>query len=84
MQETPVPHLTTAFSGPLCHIEEIVLNNIAVIEAWFRGQWQKTPAVPLLQKAGSGRYHPRVSDTIPFAERKHRLSHPRSCRPSAE
>lgn len=41
--EIPVPHLTTAHSGPLFHVEEIVLNQIANIETWFRHQWKKTP-----------------------------------------
>ena len=42
--DIPVPHLTTAHSGPLYHVEKIILNQIAIIEAWFRQQWQKTPA----------------------------------------
>ncbi|KTD59715.1 glutamate--cysteine ligase [Legionella sainthelensi] len=41
--EIPVPHLTTAHSGPLFHVEKIVLNQIATIETWFRHQWKKTP-----------------------------------------
>ncbi|QEY51027.1 glutamate--cysteine ligase [Legionella longbeachae] len=41
--EIPVPHLTTAHSGPLFHVEKIVLNQIANIETWFRHQWKKTP-----------------------------------------
>jgi glutamate--cysteine ligase len=40
----PVPNLTTAHSGPLFPVEEVILNKIATIEAWFRKQWQTTPA----------------------------------------
>ncbi len=42
--EIPVPHLTTAHSGPLYHLEKIILNHVAVIEAWFRQKWKETPA----------------------------------------
>ncbi|MBI2786862.1 MAG: glutamate--cysteine ligase [Legionella longbeachae] len=42
--EIPVPHLTTAHSGPLFHVEKIVLNQVAVIESWFRHKWKETPA----------------------------------------
>ncbi len=42
-QEVPVPHLTTAHSGPLYPVEKMVLNKIAVIEAWFRQKWKETP-----------------------------------------
>ncbi len=41
--EIPVPHLTTAYSGPLHHIEEMILKQVPVIEGWFRKCWQKTP-----------------------------------------
>lgn len=41
--EVPVPHLTTAHTGPLHHVEKIILNQVATIEAWFRQQWQLTP-----------------------------------------
>lgn len=41
--DIPVPHLTTAYSGPLHHIEKIILNHIPVIEGWFRKRWQETP-----------------------------------------
>lgn len=41
--DTPVPHLTTIQSGPLHHIEEKLLEQVAPIEAWFRKQWQTTP-----------------------------------------
>ena len=39
-----VPNLTTTLTGPLRHIEEQLLGNQALIEAWFRQQWLKTPA----------------------------------------
>jgi glutamate--cysteine ligase len=39
----PVPNLTTAHSGPLFPVEKIVLNQVSVIESWFRNQWQETP-----------------------------------------
>ncbi|HAT8179447.1 TPA: glutamate--cysteine ligase [Legionella pneumophila] len=42
--EIPVPHLTTAHSGPLHHVEKIILNKLAEIESWFRKKWQETPA----------------------------------------
>lgn len=44
VHEVPVPHLTTAHSGPLYHVEKIILNQVAVIEAWFRTKWKETPA----------------------------------------
>ena len=40
----PVPHLTTAYSGPLHHIETTILSQVPVIEGWFRKRWQETPA----------------------------------------
>lgn len=40
----PVPHLTTAHSGPLFHVEKIILNQVPKIEAWFRLKWKETPA----------------------------------------
>ena len=40
----PVPHLTTAHSGPLHHVEKVILNQVSTIEAWFRQRWQETPA----------------------------------------
>lgn len=43
VEELPVPHLTTAHSGPLYHVEKIILNHVAVIEAWFRQKWKETP-----------------------------------------
>lgn len=44
MIENPVPHLTTADSGPLHHVEEVILNQVAAIETWFRKRWHETPA----------------------------------------
>ena len=41
--DVPVPHLTTAHSGPLHHVEKIILNQIVKIESWFREEWQRTP-----------------------------------------
>jgi len=41
--DVPVPHLTTAHAGPLHYVEEIILNQVATIEAWFRQRWQETP-----------------------------------------
>lgn len=42
--EVPVPHLVTAYKGPLYHIEQVILNKVALIESWFRQKWQETPA----------------------------------------
>ena len=39
-----VPHLTTALSGPLRHLESHLLDHQAQIETWLRGQWHKTQA----------------------------------------
>jgi glutamate--cysteine ligase len=39
-----VPHLTTVHSGPLHDLENTILEQAANIEAWFRQEWQKTPA----------------------------------------
>ena len=41
--DIPVPHLTTAHSGPLHHVEAVILNQVTTIEAWFRQQWLETP-----------------------------------------
>lgn len=41
--DIPVPHLTTAYSGPLHHIEAIILKHVPVIEGWFRKRWRETP-----------------------------------------
>lgn len=40
----PVPHLTTALSGPLLKIETTFLEQQAVIESWFRKHWLKLNA----------------------------------------
>lgn len=40
---TSVPHLTTALSGPLFELEQILLDKQASIENWFRQQWRQTP-----------------------------------------
>ena len=37
------PHLTTAHSGPLHPVEEVILNQVSTIETWFRQRWQETP-----------------------------------------
>lgn len=42
--EVPVPHLTTADSGPLQPLERVILASVASIEAWFRSKWQENPA----------------------------------------
>jgi glutamate--cysteine ligase len=39
-----VPHLTTALTGPLNIIENVILDRQSRIESWFRSQWRKTPA----------------------------------------
>ncbi len=39
-----VPHLTTALSGPLRHLESHLLQHQSEIETWLRTQWLKTPA----------------------------------------
>ena len=39
-----VPCLTTAPTGPLLEIESHLLERQSQIEAWFRSEWQKTPA----------------------------------------
>jgi glutamate--cysteine ligase len=41
--EVPVPHLTIANSGPLYHVEKLILSHVSAIESWFREQWKKTP-----------------------------------------
>ena len=40
----PVPHLVTALNGPLQQLERHFLARQSDIEAWFRQQWQQTPA----------------------------------------
>lgn len=43
MIDVPVLRLVTAHKGPLQHLEKVILNQIATIEAWFRQRWQETP-----------------------------------------
>lgn len=40
MTTNPVPHLTTALSGPLHQVERYILDHQAEIESWFRNQWR--------------------------------------------
>lgn len=40
----PVPHLTTALTGPLLRLESQLLQAQVAIEAWFREQFRATPA----------------------------------------
>lgn len=44
MNSAPVPHLTTALTGPLHQIERHLVDHQADIESWFRNQWRQTPA----------------------------------------
>lgn len=44
MNSAPVPHLTTALTGPLHQVERHLVDHQSEIESWFRGQWRKTPA----------------------------------------
>lgn len=39
-----VPHLTTAESGPVLHLEQRLIETQVEIEGWFRRQWRETPA----------------------------------------
>jgi glutamate--cysteine ligase len=39
-----VPHLTTALTGPLLHLESRLLHAQVAIEGWFREQFRATPA----------------------------------------
>ena len=41
MATNPVPHLTTAMSGPLNQVETLILENQSRIESWFREQWRR-------------------------------------------
>ena len=41
--DIPVPNLTTAHSGPLYHVEKVLLSKVATIESWFRQKWRETP-----------------------------------------
>ncbi len=40
----PVPHLTTALTGPLHQLEQHILDRQVTIESWFRSQWRRSPA----------------------------------------
>lgn len=40
---TPVPHLTTAISGPLWELEKLLLTRQVEIESWFRHRWRESP-----------------------------------------
>ena len=42
--QIPVPHLTTALTGPLLTLESQILDRQPDIESWFRNQWRQTPA----------------------------------------
>jgi len=42
-QASNIPHLTTALTGPLLHLEKLFLEQQAKIECWFRQQWHLTP-----------------------------------------
>jgi glutamate--cysteine ligase len=43
VNEVLVPQLPTAHFGPLHQVEQIILNQVAPIETWFRKQWKQTP-----------------------------------------
>lgn len=36
----PVPHLTTALTGPILDLEKRILHAMPAIEHWLRGKWQ--------------------------------------------
>jgi len=44
MVSNPVPHLTTALTGPLHRVERHLVDRQSDIESWFRSQWRITPA----------------------------------------
>ena len=44
MSTQPVPHLTTALSGPLHKVESHLQDHQADIESWFRSKWRRTSA----------------------------------------
>ena len=44
MNPNPVPHLTTALTGPLHQVERHLVDHQSDIESWFRSQWRITPA----------------------------------------
>lgn len=39
----PQPRLTTAHSGPLFPVEEVILSQFGSIETWFRHRWADVP-----------------------------------------
>jgi glutamate--cysteine ligase len=41
--DIPLLHLKTAYSGPLHHLEQMILSHVMTIEGWFRKRWQETP-----------------------------------------
>lgn len=43
-EQTPVPHLTTALTGPFLKLEKQLLERQTVIEAWFRKTWRDSHA----------------------------------------
>ncbi|MAZ39916.1 MAG: glutamate--cysteine ligase [Legionellales bacterium] len=44
MTELYIPHLTTAITGPLRHLEKHIIEYQIIIEKWFRKAWEQTPA----------------------------------------
>ena len=40
-QNSIVPHLTTALTGPLENLERVILSNQTAIESWFRNAWRE-------------------------------------------
>jgi glutamate--cysteine ligase len=44
MASNPVPHLTTALTGPLHQVERHLVDHQSDIESWFRSQWRIIPA----------------------------------------
>lgn len=51
-----VPHLSTAQKGPLLALEQCILDNQAMIEAWFRSKWvqHQTPFYGSVDLRNSG------------------------------
>lgn len=41
---SPIPHLITAYQGPLEQLEKHILDHQTDIEFWFRQQWKHAPA----------------------------------------
>ena len=39
--QSAVPHLITALTGPLQHVESHILDKQHTIESWFRNQWRQ-------------------------------------------